>query len=97
MKRMIVLVGVLVLLAGLYIAMPFVTAWRMREAVKAADIAYLADKVEWHRVKETLKVSLAAAALDLPASDLAPAGEGATDPATYARVVGRDAEAVTRS
>ncbi|MEQ1713111.1 MAG: DUF2939 domain-containing protein, partial [Hyphomicrobium sp.] len=39
---------------------------------KDGDAAYLADKVEWDRVKQTLKVSLAAAALDLPASDLVP-------------------------
>ena len=56
--RGLALVCALVLCASAYIALPFYTAWSIREAVKANDAAYLTDKVEWATVRETLKVSL---------------------------------------
>ncbi len=58
MKRFVILGSVLTLLAGLYIASPFLTAWRIREAVKSADTAYLADTIAWSQVRDSLKTSI---------------------------------------
>lgn len=46
------------LLAGAYIAVPFWTAWTIREAIKSNDSAYLERKIEWTSVRATLKDSL---------------------------------------
>lgn len=82
MRKLLLTAALALAAATFYVAAPFVTAWNIREAVKDGDSAYLAHKIEWDRVKETLKVSLAAAALDLPASDLdpAPGSEHASPP-----------------
>lgn len=80
MRKLMLLMAISAMLAVSYAAAPFVTAWNIREAVKSGDAAYLADKIEWSRVKETLKVSLAAAALDLPPADVAPTPDAATAP-----------------
>jgi hypothetical protein len=45
-------------LASAYAAVPFYTAWTIREAIKANDSAYLQDKIEWTSVRSTLKESL---------------------------------------
>lgn len=66
MLRPLLKVFILIVAVAAYVASPFVTAWQIREAVKSGDAAYLADKVEWDKVRETLKISLATAALDLP-------------------------------
>lgn len=69
-------------LAGGYIAMPFHTAWSIREAARTGDTAYLAGKIDWAGIKETLKPAIARMALNLPAEmdpDAAP--EAAADPA----------------
>jgi hypothetical protein len=58
MKRILILVGVMTLLAGLYISSPFVAAWRMREAVKLGNVAYLTEKVDWEPVRASLKASI---------------------------------------
>lgn len=66
MLRLLLKAFILIVAVAAYVASPFVTAWQIREAVKSGDAAYLADKIEWDKVKETLKISLATAALDLP-------------------------------
>jgi len=73
--RRLLAAALIVLLAasGAYLASPFITAWNIREAVKGGDATYLTDKIDWDKVKETLKSSLAAVALDLPADDAGPA------------------------
>lgn len=66
MRKLLFSAVITLAFASAYIAAPFVTAWNIREAVKDGDSTYLAGKVDWDRVKETLKVSLASATLDLP-------------------------------
>ncbi len=46
------------LLGGAYVATPFVTAWTIREAIRANDSDYLESKIEWVSVRATLKESL---------------------------------------
>lgn len=70
MRKLLLTTGLLLAALSAYVAAPFLTAWNIREAVKSGDSAYLADKIAWDRVKETLKVSLAAAALDLPPAEM---------------------------
>lgn len=52
----------LVLLAAGYIASPFHAAWSLREAMKSGDAAYLETRIEWPRMRETLRQSLVALA-----------------------------------
>lgn len=82
MLRLLLKATILIAAVSIYFASPFVTAWQIREAVKSGDAAYLADKIEWDKVKETLKVSLAAAALDLPPEQ--PDGGDSVPPSTTA-------------
>jgi Protein of unknown function (DUF2939) len=57
-RRLLVL-GILAgALGAAYIAVPFWTAWTIREAIKANDSAYLEKKIEWATVRATLKESL---------------------------------------
>lgn len=76
MRKLLAATSAVLVLATLYLAAPLLTAWNIREAMKSGDAAYLADKIEWSRVKETLKASLADAALELPAESAA-TGDGA--------------------
>lgn len=46
-----------------YVASPLVTAWSIREAIRTSDAAYLDGKVDWPRVKASLKASMADYAL----------------------------------
>jgi hypothetical protein len=64
-KLAIFFVGLCMLAA--YVAAPFVTAWSVREAVRTGDDAYLKAKIDWPRVKGTLKESMAVYALGPPA------------------------------
>lgn len=66
MRKIGLFIALIVTLAVAYVTAPLLTAWNIREAVKSGDAAYLSGKIEWPRVKETLKASLAASALDLP-------------------------------
>lgn len=62
MRRfLIVFVPVLLLIGGLlgYGASPFVAAWKLREAIRTSDTATIERKVDWPRLRESLKVSLA--------------------------------------
>lgn len=78
MKRIVFASLVALTLAGAYIALPFWTAFSIREAVKADNATYLAAKIEWPSVRETMRQSLKQHALKLPqigpASDVAAAG-----------------------
>lgn len=90
MRKLLFLAVVTFAFATAYIAAPFVTAWNIREAVKDGDSTYLAGKIDWDRVKETLKVSLASATLDLPeagasATGGAVAGDSTAGPSTTAK------------
>ncbi|MBX9830206.1 MAG: DUF2939 domain-containing protein, partial [Xanthobacteraceae bacterium] len=87
MLRPLLKAFILIVAVAAYVGSPFVTAWQIREAVKSGDAAYLADKIEWDKVKETLKVSLAAAALDLPPEqpDSDAAGTPAAKPSMWQR------------
>lgn len=52
--------------AVLYAASPFQAAWAIREAVTAGDARYLASKVHWPAVRETMRHSMLRVALDPP-------------------------------
>ena len=66
MRRFVLMGLVCVCAAAAYVAVPFYTAWSIREAIRAGNSTYLADKIEWASLKETLKPSIARMALDLP-------------------------------
>ncbi len=57
-RRLLLVCAVLGMLAGGYVATPFMTAWTIREAIKAGDSDYLEGKIEWTSVRATLKESL---------------------------------------
>lgn len=48
----------LVLVATAFVASPFHAAWSIREAIQSGNAEYLAVKIEWPRVRETLRQSL---------------------------------------
>jgi hypothetical protein len=52
-----------------YVASPMVTAWSIREAVKSGDSDYLARKIDFAAVRETLAPSLVQYAFDMPNPD----------------------------
>ncbi len=58
LRRLTVMTGLFALIAAAYIAVPFWTAWTIREAIKANDSAYLTEKIVWPSVRTTLKESL---------------------------------------
>lgn len=58
MKKPLLAALTIVLLAAAYIASPFVTAWTIREAIRTGNSDYLAAKLEWPTVRETLRASL---------------------------------------
>lgn len=74
MRRVLLFLTIAVLAAATYVAMPFVSAWNIREAIRHGDTTYLAGKIEWPTFKESLKPSLSRLALDMPLEpDTAPA------------------------
>ena len=58
MKSLLMAATAAFVLAMGYIASPFVAAWSIREAMRTGDSAYLAEKIEWPTVRETLRGSL---------------------------------------
>lgn len=54
---------------AVYIAAPFSAAWNIREAVTGNDTVFLARKVQWASVRETMRDSMLRTALDLPYPD----------------------------
>lgn len=78
----------LALVAG-YVASPFVAAWSIREAIRNGDGAYLEAKVDWPRVKTSLKSSMTTYALGEQAPhDGTPASEAgmAARPGLWQRI-----------
>jgi hypothetical protein len=69
MKSFYAALALAILTAVAYVGAPFVTAWNIREAVRNGNSAYLTTAIEWPSVRETLKPSIATAALDLPNPD----------------------------
>ncbi|MGE0627714.1 MAG: DUF2939 domain-containing protein [Hyphomicrobiaceae bacterium] len=59
MRRLLLMVSVLVIGAGLYVASPFRAAWALREAIKTGDTRTIERKIEWKSVRESLRKSLA--------------------------------------
>lgn len=64
-------VGALLLLAAAFVASPFHAAWTIREAMKSGDTQTLNERVEWARVRETLRQSLTEFADPMPETQLA--------------------------
>lgn len=60
MKSLLIAVTAALVLATAYMAAPFAAAWSIREAMRTGDTAYLAEKIEWPTVRETLRGSLVA-------------------------------------
>ena len=85
MRRRFLTLAILGALAAsaTYIAVPFWTAWSIREAVKNGDSAYLARKIDFSSVRETLRPSLAQVAFDMPDPAM---GEAAPKPGLWKRV-----------
>lgn len=77
MKRLLFKVALLACLGLAYGASPLVTAWSLREAIRSGDAAYLEGKLDWDRVRTTVKGSLTQFAFDLPD----PSGDDASQPA----------------
>lgn len=80
LRRLILSLALPLVLAAAYIAMPFHTAWSIREAVRKGDSAYLQDKIEWASLKESLKPSIAEMALNLPSETAGEDGAAAAQP-----------------
>lgn len=58
MKKALIAATAAVVLAIAYIASPLVAVWSIREAMQSGNSAYLAHKLEWPTVRETLRASL---------------------------------------
>jgi hypothetical protein len=63
---------------GGYVAAPYVTAWSIREAIRNGDAAYLEASIDWPRVKQSLKESMADYALGPVGDDASPSQADAT-------------------
>jgi hypothetical protein len=85
MRRILFHIVVLMIGLSVYAASPFVAAWRMREAVKAGDANYIESRVDWDRVRGTLKESLARHAQLGP---MATAAGGEVRPSIWQRIKG---------
>lgn len=85
MKKSIIFFSLLTLMAvpAAYVAVPFWTAWSIREAVKSGDSAYLARKIDFASVRETLGPSLVQYSFDMPNPE---AAEPAPKPGLWKRV-----------
>jgi len=66
MKRVILTLLITAAAATAYVASPFVAAFRIGEAIKAGDSAYLAGKVEWAPVRASLRGSVGPVAMGIP-------------------------------
>ena len=86
MARLLVKAFCVLALAAAYIGLPFWTAFSIREAVKTGDTAFLEAKVEWRSVRETMRQSLTAHALDLPETEALEAGAAPASRGLWQRV-----------
>lgn len=60
MRRFLIVFFLVLLPAGAaatYVASPFLAAWRLREAIRIADTATIERKVDWPRLRESLKLA----------------------------------------
>ena len=78
MRSLFAALGAALLMSGIYVCSPFVTAWEIREAVRNGNSDYLVTAIEWKSVRETLKPSIAQIALNLPDSEKDPAANQST-------------------
>lgn len=78
MRSLFVALGVALLMSGIYVCSPFVTAWEIREAVRNGNSDYLVSAIEWGSVRETLKPSIAQIALNLPDGEKDPEASQST-------------------
>jgi len=69
MKRFILTLLILAVGAAAYVASPFVTVFRIGEAIKTRNAAYLAGKVEWPLVRKSLRRSIGPMAIGIPDPD----------------------------
>lgn len=79
MKKPLFAAFAVILVSLAYIAAPMVTVWSVREAIRSGDSAYLAHKLEWPTVRESLRASLTEyaigpTAIALPGQPLAQPG-----------------------
>ena len=68
-----------------YVVSPFVSMWNLREAIKRSDTPAIETRVEWPRVRESLRASLADHANLFP---LATAAGEKVQPSIWQRVKG---------
>jgi len=85
MRRRLSCLAALLLIAGAYIASPFISLWTLREAIRRADTTAIESRVEWPTVRESLKSSLSRHPSLLPM--LTAAGSDVT-PSLWQRVKG---------
>ncbi len=85
LRRLFLRCLVISLLAVAYIASPFVSMWNLREAIKRSDTAAIESRVEWPRVRDSLRASLADHA---SLSPLATAAGEKVQPSLWQRVKG---------
>jgi hypothetical protein len=69
----------------LYMASPFVAAWRLRDAVRSGDSSYIETRVDWDGVRSTLRDSLSKHAMLGP---MATAAGGEVKPTLWQRIKG---------
>jgi Protein of unknown function (DUF2939) len=67
-RPIITLLGLLLLATG-YIVYPFATAWNIREAIHTGNAGYLEKKIEWNSIRDSLRRSLTRIALPETAAD----------------------------
>lgn len=82
-RRWLIALTCLGLIAGAYVASPFLAAWSLREAIKSKDRATVERKVVWESVRTTLRASLATHAQLLPTATAAGA---AVTPTLWQRI-----------
>lgn len=70
MKRFSLILLVSTFAVMLYAASPLIAAFRIGEAIKAGDSAYLADKIQWRTVRNSLRLSLGPVAMGIRDPDV---------------------------
>lgn len=71
MRKVLGGVAVTLVLAAAYVLSPLHAAWTIREAIITGDSATLAARIDWPRVRETLRQSMTAMADPQPVTTLA--------------------------
>lgn len=63
MKKLLIAAAAVFLMAAGHVASPFLAAWSIREAMRTGNSQYLAHKLEWPTVRESLRTSMVAFAI----------------------------------